>query len=705
MPSKKIRKAEREKEQQIIDLLKANSQYPSDLFRALKAKKKRDIKIISHILNKLEKEKLVVQDKKGILKITSSKTYITGKISITSQGFGFVTQTDEDAEDIFIPAKHVNTAMDGDFVKVRIFDDSLSKKDSGKGPVGLVHDVVERHRPFIVGELLLKDNGFFVRPLNRKLPEDIKVDSCGNAKRGDWVKANVNYDSRGRDKTVCEIQKSLGKVGKLENDMQAIILEYGLIQPYSQAEEEKAIVIEPAKIKREDLTSLLCVTIDPHDAKDFDDSISISPGENENELIVGVHIADVAAWIQPNTRFDKEAFERGFTAYIPGNTLPMLPRQLTRKISLTTDDVNYAHTVLLTINKKNGRIISQRRVHSKIKISARLTFNEVEDYIQTGKVLETWNNDLAENISKLVETFHLMRGYRKELEKFLEISTTEIRILREDDTGEIVGLEKKKQGEADQLVEEFMLAANSAVARELTNSKIPGMYRIHPEPDEEKLNELSEFVGQVFKLSTGNLNSGREACQHFLEKISGKSYEEIIIGAFLRSMNRALYQEKPEIHFGLGKGLYSHFTSPIRRYPDLIVHQQLWLHDTKKELMSLEIMRKTAADSTAKEKNNDEAYYAANDRLKLHYLQKFLDSEDVQTYEGVIRILNASGVIADIPDIGISGFIPTKYLKKRKGKLVASRGSSNYKPGDFISLQLVHIDFIKGDAIFKPIQV
>ena len=712
MPSNKVKSSDKDLQRTIITILKKSPHYLPDLYRDLNIKKQKEHKIVNRIIKKLHRDKTIIQNKRGLFSIITSTKRIKGTITITPQGYGFVTPIDDETEnsvDIFIPAKHTHSALDGDVVNIRTLEEPNYKQSSDKGPVGIVCEVVERNRPFIVGELILNEHGFAVRPLSRRLPDDIKVTgSCNNAKCGDWVRAEIVYDGKGDKNSNCKILKAFGKVGNMESDIEAVVLEYNLLPPYTEQQEQKALELTPSIMKREDHTSLYCITIDPTDAKDFDDSISVSPGNKKNDIIVGIHIADVAAWVQPNTWIDKEAAARGFTAYIPGRTLPMLPKKLTRNISLTTDDDSFAHTVFLTVDATSGAIKSYRRCHTKIKIKKRLNFKEVEDYIQNQSTCDDWTEELKNNINLLISNYHKMRENRKELENFLSISTTEIRIIRDDDTKKITGLKKKKQGEADQLIEEYMLAANSAVARELTNKKIPGIYRTHPAPDEEKIEEFTNFVHDVFKISTGNLNSGRVACQHFLDKIKDKNFEEIIISAFLRSLKRALYQASPDIHFGLGKGLYSHFTSPIRRYTDLIVHQQLWNYDLSKQVMGKEIIGEIAKDCSDKEKNNDEAYYAANDRLKLHYLQQFLSSNTTETFEGIVRKLTSSSILADLPDIGITAVIPVRSMRgshrKSKGKLVSKKGSSNYKPGDFVYLKLKQIDFIKGNAIFKIIQ-
>lgn len=712
MPSNKVKNIHKELENRIISLLRESPRFQPDILRALKLRNKKEINLAYKVLDKLERSKAIVRDRKNILKAVSEKEVVTGKITITPQGFGFVTVIGAKPEDkdIFIPAKHINSAFDRDTVKVKIIE--KDKYSSEKGPVGIVCDVIGRYRPGIVGELISKREGLALRPLNRRIPDNIRVvGSTKGAIKGDWVKANLIYKNDINSKhsvTVCEITEVIGKSGNMDYDMLAIIKEYCIMAPYTDEEIANADKLIPRKIERKDLTSHYAITIDPHDAKDFDDSISYTKGKNSKECVIGVHIADVAAWIAPDSYFDKEARERGFTAYIPGNILPMLPKGLTKQISLTKDKISLAHSVLLTVNKITGEIKDYKRFRSTIQIRERLNFEQVESYIKNKKTEPGWNKELIENLSRLIATYRVMRNYRDKNEKFLDLSTTEIRILREDNTGEIIGIERKKQGEADQLIEEYMLAANSVVAKEMTNKRIPGIYRIHPEPDEEKLEEFSNFVEDVFKISTGNLASGREACKTFLSKIADKNYQEIVTSAFLRALNRALYSEKSGLHYGLGKGLYSHFTSPIRRYSDLTIHQQLWDFDIKKPFRNEEEMANIALDCTEKEKNTDEAYFAANDRLKLHYLQKLMNNQELETYEGIIRYIGSTYMFADIMSIGISACIPAKYMqgnyKKSKGRLSATKGSSSYKPGDIVFLQLEKIDFIKGDAIFRPIQ-
>lgn len=250
-----------------------------------------------------------------------------------------------------------------------------------------------------------------------------------------------------------------------------------------------------------------------------------------------------------------------------------------------------------------------------------------------------------------------------------------------------------------------MLAANSAVGIELGQKSVAGIYRVHPAPDPEKIAEFTAIMEESFGLTPGDLTE-RKACNAFLASLPDDPRRPVILSLLLRSMPRAYYLEKPALHFGLGKGRYVHFTSPIRRYPDLIVHQQLWNLDTKSRTRTVSTMARVAADCSMKEENNDAAYFAANDRLKLRYLEEKLDAGGENFYEGVIVKVVSGGLQVDIRELGMYGFVererlPGEYRRSDFG-FREERGHKKYKPGDFIYLRLSRIDFARGSALFVP---
>lgn len=631
---------------------------------------------------------------------------VTGKIAITHSGFGFVTlpedENGEKPQDVFIPPQFTGDAMDGDEVKVALLPPRESRPDDrDKGPAGKVVEVIARGREELVGELLA---GHRVRPLNKRMPDEIELSGARiGAKRGDWVKIRL----LGREEGTWRgsIKKVLGRAGVIGADLDAIMAEYNLASPYSAEDDGEAADIAPREITREDHTSALTLTIDPFDAKDFDDALSIAPGKNNSEVVIGVHISDVAAFIVPKSKFDKQAEKRSFSCYLPGRTLPMLPKSLTAKISLQAGVDSRAHTVFVTVEKKTGKVLSFRRCHTLIRVDHRLNYEEVQEFLDHGKAPADWSDGLRAELQLLLDVTRKMRKFRKESEGFIDLDLPEVRVLCSEADNKILGMVSKTPRESEQLVEECMLAANSAVGIELGEKSVAGVFRVHPAPEPEKIEEFSEIMRDSFGLVPGDLTE-RKNCNKFLAELPDDPRRPVILSLMLRSMARAYYLEKPALHFGLGKGRYVHFTSPIRRYPDLAVHQQLWNYDTGVRTRTVATMARVAADCTAKEENNDNAYFAANDRLKLRYLEERLDAGEENFYEGVIVKVVANGLQVDIRALGMYGFVererlPGEYRRSEHG-FRQERGKSGYKPGDFIYLRLSSIDFARGSALFVP---
>lgn len=639
-------------------------------------------------------------DEVKLKRVKSKLVKFEGTLTTTPAGFGFVKPS-EKGDDVFIPPRHLGGALDGDTVEVALLDQA---REPGKGPVGKVVSIVERGRTAIVGELLA---GYVVRPLSKRLPEVKLSGSSKNAKRGDWVKIRLLSDgSKHTEVLRGSIEGVYGRAGQIEADLLAVAAEHELRPPYSEEDNEEAAKLPLREIDRADFTDRICATIDPVDAKDFDDAISIADGKEPGQVELGVHIADVAAWVTPNSKWDKEAKSRSFSAYLPGMFMPMLPKKLTRRMCLTEGVESPAHSVIFTVRESDGAILSHKRTRSKIKVTKRLNFDEVQDFIE-GNAQSGWDAKLTAAIKRLVNLTRLLRKRRKEGEEFLHLATTEIRVLVDEETKEIKGLSRKTQRESDKLVEDCMLAANSAVASELIDRGIPGLFRIHPEPNPDKLAEFSGFVEDAFGLHTGDL-SDRKSCNAFIASLPDDHKRPVILSAFLRSLPRAMYSAAPEIHFGLGKYKYSHFTSPIRRYPDLLVHQQLWAADCNGKLRSKKTLEDVAEQCSKREERNDDAYYAANDRLKIHYLEQTGALMEGKLFEAVVSKVSVGGMVCEVLELGLVGFVPLgerghhEFRKSQKGgKLKSIHGHTQYKVGDFVYLTLDRIDVAKGSAVFR----
>ncbi len=668
---------------------------------------------------KLRKKRLELLHERRRERISRRAPRYTGLISLTPAGYGFVKVDPEEGrkniEEIFIPPQYVNGALDGDRVEISELPERRDYRDNDRGPAGRVEKILEPGRQKVVGELLA---GKRVRPLNRKMPENIFVKgSVKGASRGDWVEIKLNrsgniedgYNSNGE--LSGSVIRAIGKAGEISADLDAICAEFNLKSPYTEEEDKAALDLVPREIPRIDCRKLFTVTIDPVDAKDFDDAISLAPGEKPNEIEIGVHIADVAAYIVPRSAQDKGAEKRCFTAYLPGRTLPMLPKSLTAKISLREKCDSPAHSVFLTVDRDSGRILRTRRAHTLIRVNARLNYDEVQEFFLTGRKPESWTKTFAGKIKDFIAISSKMRENRRKEEDFINLEMPEIRVLCDEKTNTITGLAVKKQAEADFLVEECMLAANSAVGLEMVEKSIPGLFRVHPEPEPDKMEEFRGNMAQLFHISTGDLTV-RKNCNAFIDSLPDDPKKQVILSMLLRSMPRASYSENNAIHFGLGKSHYVHFTSPIRRYTDLAVHQQLWNFDLNKRLRNKTYFSRLAITCSEAEKNNDDAFFAANDRLKLRYLEQQLEKSGENFFEAIVSRVSPQGISVEITGLGLYGFIPAEYLHgsygKRGGRLISRRrdaraGSDReYTPGDFIYVKLDHIDMARGEAEFRP---
>ena len=607
----------------------------------------------------------------------------TGTFSSSRNGFGFVTT---ETEEIFIPAKSVNGAISGDLVSVEVIS-----RSNPLGCEGKIEAILERTKKYFTGVIY---DPYTVKPMDPGLPEIRLSGGMKGAKRGDWVRVRLlENGSKFTERLKGTVESHLGRGATLSGDLEAVVSEYGLPEPYSPEMESFAAKLQPLEIKRRDLTHEFTVTIDPSNAKDFDDAISIR--EDKRFWYIGVHIADVATWVRPGTKLDKAAFSRGFSSYIPTMFRPMLPVSLTRKISLRQGEESPAHTVILKVAKSDGSVKGAERFHSTVRVDVRLDYDSVQKFIETGKSPKQWGSRLKRYLPILKEAAEKMRSYRQKTEEFLSMEISEA-VIECDENKEIVtDLRQRTQRESEQLVEECMLAANSAVAEEILKLGIAGLFRIHDEPDCGKLAEFSVFAETILKHRTGDLSNRKNLCR-FLEDLPDDHTKMVILSSLLRALQRACYSAEPSIHYGLGKNRYSHFTSPIRRYADLFLHQQLMMHDLKKRTISGKKAEAVSGILLKLEKRNDDAYFAAVDRLKLHYLKQLISNQSGTMFEAVVVKINAHGMICDIPEFGVRGFVPihkfTTIMHRRPPK-----------SGNLIFLYIDNLDFRNGSAYFRPV--
>src|SRR6184192_4985136 len=525
-------------------------------------------------LRELERAGDIARIRKNRYVLPAEADLVAGKLSIHPAGYGFLSPEKSGDPDIFIAAENIGTAMHGDRVVARISRDARHDRIKGRRE-GRIIRILERAHDTIVGTLQRSRNFYYVVPDDPRFVHDIYVrperdqQQGTSANVGDKVVVRLDVWESRHVNPEGEIIEVLGPATAPGIDVLSIIRKYHL-----PAEFPKDVLDQAERISeqigarqlegREDLRKEFIVTIDPDDARDFDDAIQVE--KNKNGWRLGVHIADVAAYVEPGSALDLEARRRGNSVYLPDRVIPMLPERLSNGVcSLNPGVDRLTHSVFVHFDK-NGNAKSARFARSVIRSAHRLTYKQAYAILKSPP-----RDQLGERLHVAWELAALLRRKRFE-HGALDLDFPEVKVWV-DKQGHPVRLERVENDESHQLIEEFMLAANEAVARELKKRAVPTVYRIHENPDPEKLAEYREFV-LSFNYRVGDLTH-RGELQRLLELIGGKPEEQALKIALLKSLKRARYSAQPLGHYGLAKANYLHFTSPIRRYADLVVHRAL----------------------------------------------------------------------------------------------------------------------------------
>src|SRR6267378_5345136 len=539
----------------------------------------RDRVEVRKTLHELEHAGEIVRIRKNRYVLPSEADLVTGKLSIHQAGYGFLVPEKSGEPDIFIAAENTGTAMNGDRVVARISHDipqRRAKASAGRHRAeGRVIRILERARDTIVGTLQHSKNFYYVVPDDPRLVHDVYVQVPPRTKLpkapapGDKVVVRLEAWESRHVNPEGEIIEVLGAASAAGVDVLSIVRKFHLRAEFpkdvlNQAERISEQIVARQLEGREDLRKEFVVTIDPDDARDFDDAIQVEKIKNGWRL--GVHIADVAAYVEPGSPLDREARRRGNSVYLPDRVIPMLPERLSNVVcSLKPGVDRLTHSVFIHFDK-NGVVRSARFARSVIRSVHRLTYKQAYSILTS-----PLRDQLGERLHLAWELAALLRKKRFQ-HGALDLDFPEVKVWV-DKQGHPVKLERVEKDESHQLIEEFMLAANEAVARELKKRAVPTVYRVHENPDPEKLAEYREFV-LSFNYRVGDLTH-RGELQRLLASIRGKPEEQALKIALLKSLKRARYFAQPLGHYGLAKTNYLHFTSPIRRYADLIVHRSL----------------------------------------------------------------------------------------------------------------------------------
>ena len=650
-------------------------------------------------IKEVEKGKYIVN-----LKIEGT---LTGVIDFNQTGNAYV-KVDGLDEDIFIHSKNVKHALQGDTVLI------VTYHFKGKKLEGSVLEVLERSREEFVGTFQLikhKDFGFVVSD-KKSINTDIFIPKGKmlDANDGDKVLVKMlRWDSNSKNPE-GEIIKVLGAPGEHETEIHSILAEYGLPYSFPEEVEKEANEIDrqihdSEVAKRRDMRNILTFTIDPKDAKDFDDALSIRKLQNGNWEI-GVHIADVSHYVTPGTSLDDEAYDRATSVYLVDRVVPMLPEVLSNDVcSLRPNEDKFTFSAVFELDD-NANVLNQWFGRTVTHSDRRFTYEEAQERI------ETQQGDLAEEILTLDRLAKILRKDRIN-KGAITFDRSEVRF-NLDENNEPVGVYFKISKDSNHLIEEFMLLANRKVSEFISLSgkgertNLTFIYRIHDDPDPVKLEALREFVGTFgYQMNLANTKKVAESLNKLLKDVKGKGEENMIETLAMRSMSKAVYSTEPIGHYGLGFEFYTHFTSPIRRYPDLIAHRLLQHYlDGGKSVSQQEYEEK------CKHCSNMERLAADAERDSIKFMQvKFMEKHVGEVFTGVISGVAEFGFWVQIPENGAEGLIKLRdlmddsYMFDAKNHLVyGTRTGNQYQLGDKVKIKVMKANLIQKQLDFKIVE-
>ncbi len=704
--------------EKVLALLRAPDYRPRDrneIARELGLKGRESVSV-RKTLRELENGGEIVRIRKNRYVLPSEADLVTGKLSIHQAGYGFLVPEKAGEPDVFIATENTGTAMTGDRVVARISRDvppRRAKVRAGQAfksrSEGRVIRILERARDTIVGTLQHSRNFYYVVPDDPRLVHDVYVQVPPREKlpkaptRGDKVVVRLEAWESRHVNPEGEIIEVLGAATAPGIDMLSIVRKYDLPTAFPKSVIDEANRI-PQSVEqrmvdgRDDLRDKFIVTVDPDDARDFDDAIDVEKIDNEGWRL-GVHIADVSAYVTPDSALDREARRRGNSVYLPDRVIPMLPERLSNGVcSLNPNVDRLTHSVFVEFDK-SGRARNARFAKSVIRSGRRLTYKEAYAILQTKP-----NGELSRRLHTAWELASLLRRKRFE-HGSLDLDFPEVKVYV-DPAGKPIKLERVENDESHQLIEEFMLAANEAVARELRQRSIPTIYRVHEDPDPEKLAEYREFV-LSFNHKVGDL-SHRKEVQRFLASIRGKPEEQALKIGLLKSLKRARYAAQSLGHYGLAKANYLHFTSPIRRYADLVVHRTLAERNSprrpKIDVGQIESLANHISDT---ERNAAEAEIESVRLKKLQFFQDQLEQRNPQVFRAAIMDVRNYGLVVELPDALVTGVVHVSTLgddfyifDAAQRRLIGRRTRRRFSVGDEIRVFVARVDAFKRQIDF-----
>ncbi|TDX13485.1 ribonuclease R [Flavobacterium sp. S87F.05.LMB.W.Kidney.N] len=718
--SKKIRKPikkEKDFSGKIIKILSQNANKPFN-YKQIGAKLELDDtnsrnQIIKELKILASQKKIIESEPGKYLVKAESQDYYEGTIDMTSRKTAYFICPDF-AEDVFIPTNNLNRALDKDKVKVYVYN-----RRKGKRPEGEVIEVVERDKTEFVGVIDMQPNFAFVSTANPKMYTDIFIpkDKIGEAENGDVVLVKIEDWPKRADSPFGSVIKVLGKPGEHNTEIHAILAEYGLpsdfpVEVEVYAQKIDTSIQESEIAKRRDMRDTLTFTIDPKDAKDFDDALSFKKLENGNYEI-GIHIADVSYYLEEGTILDDEAYQRATSVYLVDRVVPMLPEVLSNfACSLRPNEEKYTFSAIFEVSP-TAQVINQWFGRTVIYSDQRFAYEEAQ------YIIETKDNTIPVDVSITGESYvvsdeiteatlkldELAKILRKKRMQNGAISFDKVEVkFNLDAEGEPEGVYFKVSKDANHLIEEFMLLANRKVAEYIGKQKKTFVYRIHDEPNEEKLIAMQTVIAKFgYKIDFRNKGDISKSLNALMEEVNGKKEQNLIDTLAIRSMSKAKYSTDNIGHYGLAFDYYSHFTSPIRRYPDVMVHRLLQYYldggaSVDEEVYETKCLHCSNMESLATNAERDSIKY-----MQVKYMQDHQDEE----FLGVISGVTEWGIYVEIVSNKCEGMVRIREIKddyytfdEKQYALVGATSNSILQLGDEIYVKVKNADLVKKQLDF-----
>ncbi|CCD04235.1 Ribonuclease R [Legionella pneumophila] len=650
----------------------------------------------------------IMQDRRGRFCLLQKINLLRGTVQGHPDGFGFFIP-DDGSEDMVLSAKEMRAVMHGDLVLA--YQSGLDRRGR---PEAKIHEVLEHANTTVVGRFFTDHGVNFVIPDSKRLTQDISIpqEFIGEAKNGQIVLVELIAYPNKRSQAIGRVIHILGEHMAPGMEIQVAIHAHGI--PFEWPDDVLAEVgkipqqISEEQLKgRTDLRNLPFVTIDGEDAKDFDDAVYCYK-KPKGGFQLYVAIADVSHYVAKDSALDQEAARRGNSVYFPGKVVPMLPEALSNGVCSLNPHVDRLCMVAELSITQEGKISRSRFYRAVIHSHARLTYTSVGAWLEQGKADEK-HQALWPMLESLYDLYHVLLDTRR-LRGAMDFETTETRI-EFDENKKIKCIVPVIRNDAHKLIEECMLAANVATARFLEKAEIPTLYRVHAAPEEDKITALRQFLGELGLSLGGGRKPGPKDFQRTMNMIGDRPEKHLIETVMLRSLKQAQYVESNEGHFGLAYSAYTHFTSPIRRFPDLLIHRAIGHlldnHPVYEFEYSHEDMNRLGKHSSMTERRADEATREVITWLKCEYMQDKLG----QVFKGRISAVTSFGIFVELDEIYVEGLVHVTSLKNdyytfdsAKHRLIGARGGQVYRLGDKMTVLVARVDLNERKIDFEPVE-